>query len=45
MFRSVTHVFMLIARVALSAGIVITVAALVAGEERIRAQVRECSSG
>ena len=40
-FRSVTHVFMLIARVALSAGIVITVAALVAGEERIRAQVRE----
>ena len=35
-FRSVTHVFMLIARVALSAGIVITVAALVAGEERIR---------
>ncbi len=40
-FRSVTHVFMLIARVVLSAGIVITIAALVAGEERIRSQVRE----
>jgi hypothetical protein len=40
-FRSVTHVFMLIARVVFSAGIVITIAALVAGEERIRAQVRE----
>jgi hypothetical protein len=40
-FRSMTHLFMLIARVVFSAGTVITIAALVAGEERIRSQVRE----
>jgi hypothetical protein len=39
-FRAVTHVLMLEARVALTAGIVITLAALVAGEERVRSRVQ-----
>lgn len=40
-FRSLTHVLMLTARVVLNAGVVITLAALVAGEERVRAKVRQ----
>jgi hypothetical protein len=43
-FRSLTHVLMLSTRTMLNVGIVITLAALVAGEERVRARLRTAAT-
>ena len=43
-FRSVTHVLMLSTRTMLNTGIVITLAALVAGEERVRSRLRTAAA-